>query len=1140
MESNSLSKKRIVDFDPQKCGIDNEHVVLFSPTNYIEDNTLYLPEAVRMPDGSLCVNVSFDRFAFWQSLRRWDGDALSMYVGKDYIKTIFDWVNGFITDEEKDRNLRLPKVSKILLYDDYIEGVLTNGSVVKCISKHGILYCDGEVTFVPDCNPYAETLPLEPLHGNYSEGYSGIDNICLEGYGKDLFGGIYSLDGKSFLRWDGSRNVDEYHIRPGVEEICDKAFWIVTGIGNGDHGLSISSVSLPTSLKYIGKEAFRASGIRSVILPDSVLQIDDKAYINCQNLESIVLSQSLYRIGRFAFSGSGIKTIIIPMSVNYIGESCFYNCFQLSSIEVQEGNNAYSSIDGVLFSLDKSVLLRVPPLLYPDSEDNTNPRKDFTAIHEKDLICEKDGIIEYENLFENITYIEQSDKTSGKAYKQIICKDGVFIWPSIRIKDGPGWYLNEGWRIYVEDGEFVKCGSVIGMQYDYEYQNGWEYYFGPSRKSYAIPNTVKILAEGALQRCPFKKLILPESLERIEKYQFEFSNISEIIVSSENEFYEYRENSLIDKKNKKLLHWFGKEKDIVIPQGVEIIGERAFDFFQFKSLVIPEGVKCIEEFAFYCSSQGFTIYLPSSLCYIASNAFSNLNGTRNYDFNCEYNIYVPHGLSQKYVKLLGDYYGSKRDIKEIESDSVDDFIEPDYKELAIVTEEDLAQAIIDEDGNKYSKNKKRFLKAESSFVHVKEGTEVICEDAIFADDVHIPSTIRYIGIDGIFSDRLVIEGKNTYIGGLNLCDLNTIYIPCGTWAMYYSLIESNMIHSKEVQCGIEEDGYEDFKEKFDEYKMIELSKSNMVLYLSQQKEVLTAMIEESKLISEYTIQSINGVSNQQLSLFRMNGISFLFNLESHHFISYLADVLFILGYSLQDVCESLEVTLDEIEVNEENKNCLIGKTLAKRVLKSWVEDFVDEDSGEVVSIERNAVIFDYSHTIDNDNIKVLLDCGIKKVVVYGKEASYGNNYFINVYATSKEELCIRPEVVIDLLFLGKDFNKVTADEKKEMAYNLLTAYKAANHIGYVEDILVPFKVNPEEQHSVMTVEEKRLIDLISEFYAHKINSIMDCKTDLDAMPLFTTDEETKYQLVTFLQENNVSERMINMFVNQFFDRMLID
>jgi hypothetical protein len=190
-----------------------------------------------------------------------------------------------------------------------------------------------------------------------------------------------------------------------------------------------------------------------------------------------------------------------------------------------------------------------------------------------------------------------------------------------------------------------------------------------------------------------------------------------------------------------------------------------------------------------------------------------------------------------------------------------------------------------------------------------------------------------------------------------------------------------------------------------------------------------------------------------------------------------------------------------------------------------------------VSIERYAVIFDYSHTIDNDDIKVLLDFGIKKVFVYENGGSYGTNFFISVYATSKEELCLRPEVVIDLLFPGKDFNKVTADEKKEMAYNLLTAYKAANHIGYVEDILVPFKVNPEEQHSVMTVEEKRLIDLISEFYAHKINSIMDCKTDLDVMPLFSSDYVICNQLESFLKGKGVSERLINSFVNQFFSTL---
>ena len=1122
MESNSLSKKRIVDFDPKKCGIEKDHVLLFSPLDFIEEHNLYIPEKIRMPDGTINESVVFDSWSFSKALEEWEGDFLSMYVGRNYLQTIDNWAKGYITDRKKVISLHLPKVINIFLYDKEIDG---------CTSKNGILYCGDEAVFVPDMNPYAESMPLTPVHGMYEDDYSSIYGIDLEGCGRDMFGGIYSLDGKSFIRWDGHDFVKSYRIRNGVREIREKAF----RKGRGS-GLSINTIYLPETLERIGREAFMSCRlIKELSLPANVVDIEERAFHNCQSLESVTLSPNLHIIGKEAFSSTGLKSILIPNSVLHIGDKCFDNCWQLSSIKVEEGNQNYSSDDGMLYNFDKSVLLRIPPLLFPDSEQNTNLRKEK---HEKEIICGFDVIVKYENLFEGVTFVTKKDARNGKEFKEIIENKDVSLCPQVLLLDNHNivirvWDLSVGCRIYVDDGEFVKSGKVIGMEWEYPMED----YYGPSRKEYTIQKFVKALADGALQRSSLKKLIIPKNVEYIGGDQFQFYVIPEIVVSPDNEYYEFRDNSLIEKKSKKLIHWFGKEKDIVIPQGVEIIGERAFYFFEFKSLVIPEGVKCIEDSAFYCSSQGFTIYLPSSLCYIAPDAFNNLNGMREYDG--EYYIYVPHGLSQKYVKLL-DYYGAKREIKEMDSDSIDDFIEPDCKELAIVTEEDLAQAIIDEDGNKYSKDKKRFLKAESSIVHVKEGTEVICEDSIFVDDVHLPSTIKYIGIDGIFSDRLVIEGKNTYIGGLNLCDLNTIYIPCGTWAMYYSLIESNMIHSKEVQCGIEEDGFEDFKEKFDEYKMIELSKSNMVLYLSQQKEVLTAMIEESKLISVYTIQSINGVSNQQLSLFRMNGISFLFNLESHHFISYLADVLFILGYSLQDVCESLEVTLDEIEVNEENKNCLIGKTLAKRVLKSWVEDFVDEDSGEVVSIERNAVIFDYSHTIDNDDIKVLLDCGIKKVVVYGKEASYGNNYFIDVYATSKEELCIRPEVVIDLLFLGKDFNKVTADEKKEMAYNLLTAYKAANHIGYVEDILVPFKVNPEEQHSVMTVEEKRLIDLISEFYAHKINSIMDCKTDLDAMPLFTTDEETKYQLVTFLQENNVSERMINMFVNQFFDRMLID
>ena len=1120
MEAIDLMKKRIADFNPLKCELKDDNVILLSPLDWIEGSNLYFPESVRMPDGSINEKIVYDSWAFTRALEEWDGNSLSMYVGKNYLQTIDNWAKGYINDREKLISLHLPKVVNIFLYDEEIEG---------CTSKNGILYCGNEAVFVPDMNPYAECMPLTPIHGMYKDDYSSIDGIDLEGCGRDMFGGIYTLDGNSFVRWDGHDFVESYRIRNGVKEIREKAF-----LGRGGR-LSIRRIYLPDTLEKIGREAFMSCGLKPELsLPASVVEIRERAFYNCQSLESVTLSPNLRIIGKEAFRTTGLKKVLIPESVVHIGDKCFDNCWQLSSIIVEGRNMNYSSDDGILYNFEKSVLLRIPPLLFPDSEQNTNPRKEKS---EKEIICGQDVIVKFENLFEGINFVTKKDARNGKEFKEIIKnkdKDEP-LFPQVLFIDNDniiirGWDLTAGCRIYVDDGDFVKSGEVIGIEWEYPMQ-----YYGPSRKEYTIQESVKTLADGALQRSSLQKLIIPKNVECIGADQFQFCDISEIVVPPENEYYEFRDNSLIAKKSKKLLHWFGKEKDIVIPQGVEIIGERAFEFYEFKSLVIPEGVKCIENHAFWCSIRGFTIYLPSSLCYVAPDAFYGLNGQR--DSYCEYNIYVPHGLSQKYVKLL-DYYCSKREIKEIESDSIDDIIEPDYKDLATVTEEDLAQAIIDEDGNKYSIDKKRFLKAESSILHVKEGTEVICEDSIFVDDVHIPSTIRYIGIDGIFSERLVIEGKDTYIGGLNLCDLNTIYIPCGTWAKYYSLIESNMIHSKEVQCGIEEDGYEDFKEKFDEYRLVELSKANISMYLQQQRDILISMISSTEILSEYSFISINGDTSKDFVCFRIANVAYILYIENSHFVWYLAYLFFILGYTLQDVCDLLGVRIREIEVNEDNKETVLGYQLARRVLKYWMEDFVDEDSGEVVSIERNEVILDSGHTIEKDDVQTLLDEGLRNIVVYDNNPwYYPVSSLITAFPETGEDLSVYSQIVLALLFPKKECSKLTVDEKLLMAYNLMVAFKAACHPGYAKDVLMSFRINPEEQHTKITSEESKLINLISEFYNQKINAIMDCNTDLDVMPLFSTDKEIYCQLETFLTEKGISEWLINSYVKQLFETL---
>lgn len=122
MESNSLSNKRIVDFDPPKCGIDKDHVLLFSPLDFIEEHNLYIPEKIQMPDGTINESVVFDSWSFSKALEEWEGDFLSMYVGKNYLQTIDKWAKGYITDREKVISLYLPKVINIFLYDNEIDG----------------------------------------------------------------------------------------------------------------------------------------------------------------------------------------------------------------------------------------------------------------------------------------------------------------------------------------------------------------------------------------------------------------------------------------------------------------------------------------------------------------------------------------------------------------------------------------------------------------------------------------------------------------------------------------------------------------------------------------------------------------------------------------------------------------------------------------------------------------------------------------------------------------------------------------------------------------------------------------------------------------------------------------------------------
>src|SRR5690554_4081208 len=93
-----------------------------------------------------------------------------------------------------------------------------------------------------------------------------------------------------------------------------------------------------------------------------------------------------------------------------------------------------------------------------------------------------------------------------------------------------------------------------------------------------------------------------------------------------------------------------------------------------------------------------------------------------------------------------------------------------------------------------------------------------------------------------------------------------------------------------------------------------------------------------------------------------------------------------IGYeSDKDILEIFDLA-DEVKATKTNLKKVLGRKLAARVLKSWIEDFVDEDTGEVVSIERNEVIIDRETIIEEEQLEQILESGAKTVILHKDNA----------------------------------------------------------------------------------------------------------------------------------------------------------
>ena len=135
-----------------------------------------------------------------------------------------------------------------------------------------------------------------------------------------------------------------------------------------DCSTSISGdISIPSTLggysvTSIGSSAFYdCAALTSVTIPNSVTSIDIGAFEDCTSLTSVTIPNSVTSIGAWAFENcTSLTSVTIPNSVTSIGNFAFSGCESLTSINVDENNENYCDINGILFNKDKTELIQYP------------------------------------------------------------------------------------------------------------------------------------------------------------------------------------------------------------------------------------------------------------------------------------------------------------------------------------------------------------------------------------------------------------------------------------------------------------------------------------------------------------------------------------------------------------------------------------------------------------------------------------------------------------------------------------------------------------------------------------------------------------------------------------------------------------
>ena len=177
----------------------------------------------------------------------------------------------------------------------------------------------------------------------------------------------------------------------------------------------------------------------------------------------------------------------------------------------------------------------------------------------------------------------------------------------------------------------------------------------------------------------------------------------------------------------------------------------------------------------------------------------------------------------------------------------------------------------------------------------------------------------------------------------------------------------------------------------------------------------------------------------------------------------------------KDILESFGLA-EEVKANKTNLKKYVGRTLAARVVKPWVEDFVDDATGEVVTVERTEVLIERETVLENRHIQLIVDSGCQSILIH-KEDATKTDYSIIYNSLQKDPSNTEREAILHIYRQLRNAEPADDASARDLVNGLFFSEKRYD-LGEVGRFRINRKLGLKTDPKVRVLTKEDIIEII--------------------------------------------------------------